>query len=194
MRALPGPLLLVFLLVASISRARAGRQVEGGSFGNEEHPRRHHHHRHDVHLAGFFPTSHGHHQSRIGQGVMPAVRLALRDVNRSPHILPNIHLRMHWNNTAVSGKLLHAMVSWFIDYEIGGNWICKRCTALRGMTKMHLWSSLRVAARIVWIVFWIVGSKILQTTSSVLFALDKFMLRFWSIWLQSNNININVGI
>jgi len=31
---------------------------------------------------------------------MPAVRLALRDVNRSPHILPNIHLRMHWNNTA----------------------------------------------------------------------------------------------
>ena len=111
MRALPGPvpaynhrpLLLVFLLVTSISRARAGRQVEGGSFGNEEHPRRHHHHRHDVHLAGFFPTSRGHHQSRIGQGVMPAVRLALRDVNRSPHILPNIHLRMHWNNTAVSG-------------------------------------------------------------------------------------------
>ena len=111
MRGAPGPimmainplLLLVLLLAMSTGTTWAGRQVEGGSFGNEEHPRRHHHHRHDVHLAGFFPTSRGHHQSRIGQGVMPAVRLALRDVNRSPHILPNIHLRMHWNNTAVSG-------------------------------------------------------------------------------------------
>ena len=106
MRALqgPGPAgdLLPIMLILVGSTARASRQVEGGSFGNEEHPRRHHHHRHDVHLAGFFPTTEGHHQSRIGQGVMPAVRLALRDVNKSPHILPNIHLRMHWNNTAVS--------------------------------------------------------------------------------------------
>ena len=75
---------------------------EGGSLGGEHHHRRHRHHRHDVHLAGFFPTSRGDQQSMVGQGVMPAVRLALRDVNRSPHILKNIHLRMHWNNTAVS--------------------------------------------------------------------------------------------
>ena len=107
MRALPGPsqafnpLLLVSLLAMFTDKASADRP--GGSFGDEEHPRRHRHHRHDVHLAGFFPTSKGHHQSRIGQGVMPAVKLALRDVNKSPHILPNIHLRMHWNNTAVSG-------------------------------------------------------------------------------------------
>ena len=86
-----------------LSHALATRE-EGGSFGDEEHPRRHRHHRHDVHLAGFFPTSssRGHQMARIGQGVMPAVKLALRDVNRSPDILTNIHLRMHWNNTAVS--------------------------------------------------------------------------------------------
>jgi hypothetical protein len=92
----------LLLLAAATTTGTADREEEGGSFGQEEHPRRHHHHRHDVHLAGFFPTSRGHHQSRIGQGVMPAVRLALRDVNRSPDILTNIHLRMHWNNTAVS--------------------------------------------------------------------------------------------
>ena len=76
-------------------------EEEGGRLGEHDH-RHHHHHHHDVHLAGFFPTSKGHHESRIGQGVMPAVKLALRDVNRSPDILPNIHLRLHWNNTAVS--------------------------------------------------------------------------------------------
>ena len=49
-----------------------------------------------------------------GQGVMPAVQLALHDVNRSPAVLPNHHLRMHWNNTAVSTHIqafIHKMVS-----------------------------------------------------------------------------------
>jgi hypothetical protein len=41
-------------------------------------------------------------ETSIGQGVMPAVRLAIRHVNRSPKILPHHRIRMHWNNTAVS--------------------------------------------------------------------------------------------
>ena len=74
----------------------------GDDLGHDIHPNRHRHHTHDIYIAGFFPTSPGHAETSTGQGVMPAVKLALHDVNRSPHILPNHHLRMHWNNTAVS--------------------------------------------------------------------------------------------
>jgi len=72
----------------------------GTDLGHEIHPNRHRHHSHDIYIAGFFPTSPGHDETSIGQGVMPAVKLALHDVNRSPDVLPNHHLRMHWNNTA----------------------------------------------------------------------------------------------
>ena len=86
-----------------ISTVASARKVEhGGKFGLEIHPNRHRHHQHDIFLAGFFPTTLGYHETSIGQGVMPAVKLALHDVNRSPDILKNHHLRMHWNNTAVS--------------------------------------------------------------------------------------------
>ena len=51
---------------------------------------------------------------------MPAVRLALHDVNRSPDVLPNHHLRMHWNNTAVSDNdnidILEMGVRWNIPH------------------------------------------------------------------------------
>ena len=49
---------------------------------------------------------------------MPAVRLALHDVNRSPDVLPNHHLRMHWNNTAVSDNIdtLEMRVRWNIHH------------------------------------------------------------------------------
>ena len=49
---------------------------------------------------------------------MPAVRLALHDVNRSPDVLPNHHLRMHWNNTAVSDNIdtLELGVRWNIHH------------------------------------------------------------------------------
>ena len=44
---------------------------------------------------------------------MPAVKLALHDVNRSPDILPNHHLRMHWNNTAVrKSALCHGLAQY----------------------------------------------------------------------------------
>ena len=81
-------------------------EVEGGKAGMEIHPNRHRHHHHDIYIAGFFPTSPDHPGSAVGQGVMPAVKLALHDVNRSPDILPNHHLRMHWNNTAVSSPFI----------------------------------------------------------------------------------------
>ena len=83
-----------------------GRAGEGARAGLEIHPNRHRHHHHDIYIAGFFPTSPGKPGAGIGQGVMPAVSLALQDVNRSPDILPNHHLRMHWNNTAVRKSAL----------------------------------------------------------------------------------------
>jgi len=86
------------VLVSIVANAR--KVDQGGRLGLEIHPNRHRHHQHDVFLAGFFPTTLGYHETSIGQGVMPAVKLALHDVNRSPDILKNHHLRMHWNNTA----------------------------------------------------------------------------------------------
>ena len=84
--------------------------LDGHQIGHQIHPNRHRHHQHDIYIAGFFPTSPGHPGSAVGQGVMPAVKLALHDVNRSPDILPNHHLRMHWNNTAVrTSALCHVM-------------------------------------------------------------------------------------
>ena len=93
-------------LTVLISIVVNARKVDhGGRLGLEIHPNRHRHHQHDVFLAGFFPTTLGYHETSIGQGVMPAVKLALHDVNRSPDILKNHHLRMHWNNTAVSSPI-----------------------------------------------------------------------------------------
>jgi len=91
---------LVCLILLSCILTHARKVDQGGRFGLEIHPNRHRHHQHDVFLAGFFPTTLGYHETSIGQGVMPAVKLALHDVNRSPDILKNHHLRMHWNNTA----------------------------------------------------------------------------------------------
>ena len=101
--------LLTLVTIVPWSRSRRDHLPDpeftyGADLGHEIHPNRHRHHAHDIYIAGFFPTSPGHAETSIGQGVMPAVKLALHDVNRSPTILPNHHLRMHWNNTAVSSK------------------------------------------------------------------------------------------
>ena len=93
---------VMWLLLLSWSSLSLATSLLGGRAGQQIHPNRHRHHHHDIYIAGFFPTSPGHPGSAVGQGVMPAVSLALHDVNRSPDILPNHHLRMHWNNTAVS--------------------------------------------------------------------------------------------
>ena len=72
------------------------------------------HNKHDVHFAGFFPTSLGYMETSIGQGVMPAVKLAIRHVNKSPVVLPHNRIRMHWNNTAVS--ILYILVLQKINF------------------------------------------------------------------------------
>ena len=59
--------------------------------------------RHDVYIAGFFPyTPREFPESRIGRGVMPAVKLAVEHINDSPQVLRNYRLHMWWNDTKVS--------------------------------------------------------------------------------------------
>ncbi|KAK7588174.1 hypothetical protein V9T40_005419 [Parthenolecanium corni] len=58
--------------------------------------------RHDVYIAGFFPyTPIEFPESRIGRGVMPAVKLAVEHINDSPQVLRNYRLHMWWNDTKV---------------------------------------------------------------------------------------------
>ena len=97
---------LLLLSCSSLALPGLATNLLGGRVGQQLHPNRHRHHQHDIYIAGFFPTSPGRPGSAVGQGVMPAVKLALHDVNRSPDILPNHHLRMHWNNTAVRKSAL----------------------------------------------------------------------------------------
>ena len=76
------------------------------------------HNKHDVHFAGFFPTSLGYLETSIGQGVLPAVKLAIRHVNQSPNVLPRNKIRMHWNNTAVRGKNVVVRPVFFFFYSV----------------------------------------------------------------------------
>lgn len=53
-------------------------------------------------IAGFFPTTLNLSEGAIGRGVVPAVNLALRHINSSPHYLPGYRLDIIWNDTQVS--------------------------------------------------------------------------------------------
>lgn len=55
-------------------------------------------------IAGFFPTTLNLSEGAIGRGVVPAVNLALRHINSSPHFLPGYKLDIIWNDTKVSGR------------------------------------------------------------------------------------------
>ncbi|KAH9366447.1 hypothetical protein HPB48_007867 [Haemaphysalis longicornis] len=55
-------------------------------------------------IAGFFPTTLNLSEGAIGRGVVPAVNLALRHINSSPHFLPGYRLDIIWNDTQVSRR------------------------------------------------------------------------------------------
>lgn len=55
---------------------------------------------HRVYIAGFFPTSAHVAASKIGLGVLPAVRLALQHINDNPRILKGYYLQIIYNDTA----------------------------------------------------------------------------------------------
>ena len=60
------------------------------------------HNRTDIYFAAFFPlTPVGSLDAKIGHGVMPAVRLAIKHINQSPNILKGYKLHMYWNDTQV---------------------------------------------------------------------------------------------
>ncbi|XP_070381674.1 gamma-aminobutyric acid type B receptor subunit 2-like isoform X2 [Dermacentor albipictus] len=65
-------------------------------------------------IAGFFPTTLNLSEGAIGRGVVPAVNLALRHINSSPHFLPGYKLDIIWNDTkcdpAVGMKALFDMI------------------------------------------------------------------------------------
>ncbi|CAB3378686.1 Hypothetical predicted protein [Cloeon dipterum] len=58
--------------------------------------------RRDVYIAGFFPFGKHVAESRLGRGVMPAVKLAVDHINDNPDVLHNYRLHIYWNDTEVS--------------------------------------------------------------------------------------------
>ena len=75
------PLACLVLIFAAVSGNRARRD-----FGTE-----------DIYFAGFFPMN-----DRIGEGVLPAVKLAIKHINNSTKVLPGKTMHMLFNNTEVS--------------------------------------------------------------------------------------------
>ncbi len=60
-----------------------------------------------LHIAGLFPVTADSVEGEIGQGVMPAVELALQHVNAHPDILPGYDLNIIWDDTQVKYNYIH---------------------------------------------------------------------------------------
>ena len=56
-------------------------------------------HKEQLYLAGLYPGSNV--DRHVGQDILPAVAMALRDVNKHPDILPGHQLNIIWNDTKV---------------------------------------------------------------------------------------------
>ncbi|CAN7976533.1 unnamed protein product, partial [Ixodes persulcatus] len=104
-RALPPPRRLAVLLLlccvgAAVGLVSGGRDASSSSASQasqeeEETPAE------ELLIAGFFPTTANLSEGAIGRGVVPAVNLALRHINSSPHFLPGYRLDIIWNDTQV---------------------------------------------------------------------------------------------
>ena len=57
-----------------------------------------------LYIAGFFPLSRDIPQGSLGRGVLPAVRLAVADVNNDTTLLPGYRLEMKPNDTKVGQR------------------------------------------------------------------------------------------
>ncbi|XP_043240223.1 gamma-aminobutyric acid type B receptor subunit 2-like isoform X2 [Amphibalanus amphitrite] len=97
---LGGPLpLLLLLAAAAAASSRDGKE--------------------DIHIAGFFPmtagelgvSSDGNDPGELGRGVMHAVELAVKHVNKARDVLPSVRLHVTWNNTQCSSAV--AMKAFF---------------------------------------------------------------------------------
>lgn len=91
---------------ASTSNALAGRvRINSGSLNppsQRSQPSSSTSQRGDVYIAGFFPFGKLVAESRLGRGVMPAVKLAVEHINDSPDVLHNYRLHIYWIDTEVS--------------------------------------------------------------------------------------------
>lgn len=59
----------------------------------------------ELHIGGIFPIA-GKGGWQGGQACMPAARLALDDVNKSPNLLPGFRLILHSNDSEVSTNMI----------------------------------------------------------------------------------------
>lgn len=58
----------------------------------------------ELHIGGVFPMEAGSGGWAGGEACLPAVQMALKDVNANPHILPGFTLKLHYYNSKVSNS------------------------------------------------------------------------------------------
>ena len=109
-------ILLITACFAGLLTAASLSEADGGGGGGAKH--RTPHNRTDIYFAAFFPlTPVGSLDAKIGHGVMPAVRLAIKHINQSPNILKGYKLHMYWNDTQVLVKLLSRIFLYLISCQ-----------------------------------------------------------------------------
>ncbi|KAK8775397.1 hypothetical protein V5799_031258 [Amblyomma americanum] len=118
----PAPLLLVVLVAAATLLVLGGRAAalaaphrnRPAAEDEEEHVvASSHQEPEELLIAGFFPTTVNLSEGAIGRGVVPAVNLALRHINSSPHFLPGYKLDIIWNDTQVCSRSALTLVAPF---------------------------------------------------------------------------------